>query len=221
MSNGIGHNTLNDISKVYLSQVAEQTEADEYLETVSKVKKVENEDDKKRWAVDEAVKGQDTQDRKDAAAERSRGVGKLLPKKEGESYAKWTMAKDKWVKRKKGEIDEDKKYGYDKDGNSLNPVDIEKRKRKEDDLFGSPKKKVKKEEKDWIQGAVKRPGAFTKKAKSHDMGVQQFAKYVDDNPKKFDTRTKRQANLAQTFASMKKEDMDEMIEILGEVFLEG
>ena len=141
MSNGIGHNTLNDISKVYLSQVAEQTEADEYLETVSKVKKVENEDDKKRWAVDEAVKGQDTQDRKDAAAERSRGVGKLLPKKEGESYAKWTMAKDKWVKRKKGEIDEDKKYGYDKDGNSLNPVDIEKRKRKEDDLFGSPIKK--------------------------------------------------------------------------------
>ena len=88
MSNGIGHNTLNDISKVYLSQVAEQTEAEEYLETVSKVKKVENEDDKKRWAVDEAVKGQDTQDRKDAAAERRQGVGKLLPKKEGESYAK-------------------------------------------------------------------------------------------------------------------------------------
>ena len=147
---------------------------------------------------------------------------------------------------------EDKKYGYDKDGNSLNPVDIEKRKRKEDDLFGSPNKKkavkegvAKKEIKDlqkagktlkgkwvakadqlqddknWIQGAVKRPGAFTKKAKAHDMGVQQFAKYVDDNPKKFDTRTKRQANLAQTFASMKKEDMDEMVEILGEVMLEG
>ena len=53
------------------------------------------------------------------------------------------------------------------------------------------------------------------------MGVQAFAKYVDDDPKKFDTRTKRQANLAQTFASMKKEDMDEMIEILGEVLLEG
>ncbi len=228
---------------------------------------------------------------------------------------------------------EDRKYGYDKAGNSLNPVDIEKRKRKEDDLFGSPKshnkstsqgqrmggkstiykeesqakqeisdlkkaaktlkgkyvakadkveegivkesgwhrrnpekvgtpadpdtpvlkgsgkvktyaqtkkenppsdptrggiykpdkdgKMVRVEDKNWIQGAVKRPGAFTKKAKSHDMGVQQFAKYVDDNPKKFDTRTKRQANLAQTFASMKKEDMDEMIEILGEVFLEG
>ena len=41
---------------------------------------------------------------------------------------------------------EDAKYGYDKKGNSLNPVDIEKKKRKEDDLFGSPKKKLSKEE---------------------------------------------------------------------------
>ena len=103
---------------------------------------------------------------------------------------------------------EDKKYGYDKKGQSLNPADIEKRKRKDDDLFGAPNKKVKKEEKNWIQGAVKRPGAFTKKAKAHDMPVQKFAKYVDDHPDKFDTRTKRQANLAQTFASMKKEGAD-------------
>jgi hypothetical protein len=145
--------------------------------------------------------------------------------------------------------DEDKKYGYDKDGNSLNPVDIEKKKKKDDKLFGAPnvkeesqakqeisdlKKAAKtlkgkyvakadkvEEDKNWIQKAVKRPGAFTKKAKAHDKSVQGFAKYVDDNPNKFDTRTKRQANLAQTFASMKKEDMDEMIEILGEVLLEG
>jgi hypothetical protein len=34
---------------------------------------------------------------------------------------------------------EDKDWGYDKDGNSLNPVDIEKRKKKDDDLAGSPK----------------------------------------------------------------------------------
>ena len=183
--------------------------------------------------------------------------------KEGKKSEKHAHVKDSYQpltdKVKQGLTDayravygEDKKYGYDKDGNSLNPVDIEKRKRKEDDLFGAPNKKkavkegvAKKEIKDlqkaaktlkgkyvakadkveedknWIQGAVKRPGAFTKKAKSHDMGVQQFAKYVDDNPKKFDSRTKRQANLAQTFASMKKEDMYEMVQILGEVFLEG
>ena len=68
-----------------------------------------------------------------------------------------------------------------------------------------------KETKDWIQGAVKRPGAFTRKAKAAGQSVQQFAKTVDDNPGKYSTRTKRQANLAQTFASMKKEDVEEMI----------
>ena len=35
---------------------------------------------------------------------------------------------------------EDEKYGYDKDGNSLNPVDIEKKKKKDDDLAGAPNK---------------------------------------------------------------------------------
>ena len=64
------------------------------------------------------------------------------------------------------------------------------------------------EDKNWIQGAVKRPGAFTKKAKAAGKTVQQFAKEVDDNPDKFSTRTKRQANLAQTFAKMKKEGYD-------------
>jgi len=39
---------------------------------------------------------------------------------------------------------EDKKYGYDKDGNSLNPVDIEKREKEDDDLAGSPNKNGKK-----------------------------------------------------------------------------
>ena len=66
------------------------------------------------------------------------------------------------------------------------------------------------EEKDWIQKAVKRPGAFTRKAKAAGQTVQQFAKTVDDNPSKYSTRTKKQANLAQTFASMKKEDVEEL-----------
>ena len=69
-------------------------------------------------------------------------------------------------------------------------------------------KKTRKEEKDWIQGAVKRPGAFTKKANAADMSVQQFAKHVDDNPNKYSTRTKKQANLAQTFSKMKKEEVE-------------
>jgi len=66
------------------------------------------------------------------------------------------------------------------------------------------------EAKDWIDGAVKRPGAFTRKANAADMSVQQFAGHVDANPDKYSTRTKKQANLAQTFASMKKEDIEEM-----------
>jgi hypothetical protein len=67
-----------------------------------------------------------------------------------------------------------------------------------------------KEADDWIQKAVKRPGAFTRKAKAAGQTVQQFAKTVDDNPGKYSTRTKKQANLAQTFASMKKEDVEEL-----------
>jgi len=70
------------------------------------------------------------------------------------------------------------------------------------------KDKVVREGENWIQGAVKRPGAFTKKAKEAGMSVQQFAKHVDANKDKYSTRTERQANLAQTFASMKKEGYD-------------
>ena len=64
------------------------------------------------------------------------------------------------------------------------------------------------EEKNWIQGAVKRPGAFTKKAKAAGMSVQKFAAHVDANKDKYSTRTERQANLAQTFSKMKKEGAD-------------
>ena len=64
------------------------------------------------------------------------------------------------------------------------------------------------EEENWIKGAVKRPGAFTKKAKAAGMSVQQFASHVDANKDKYSTRTERQANLAQTFSKMKKEGAD-------------
>ena len=64
------------------------------------------------------------------------------------------------------------------------------------------------EEENWIKGAVKRPGAFTKKAKAAGMSVQKFAAHVDANKDKYSTRTERQANLAQTFSKMKKEGAD-------------
>jgi len=124
---------------------------------------------------------------------------------------------------------EDKDWGYDSKGQSKNPDDIAAREVKElqkagktlkdtpvvkADKTANPNYKGQKfgvkEEDDWIQKAVKRPGAFTRKAKAAGQTVQQFAKTVDDNPGKYSTRTKRQANLAQTFASMKKEDVEEL-----------
>ena len=58
----------------------------------------------------------------------------------------------------------------------------------------------------WIQKAIKSPGAFTAKAKDHGMDVQEFAAYVDKNPEKFDTKTQRQANLAQTLKGIQNEE---------------
>ena len=74
-------------------------------------------------------------------------------------------------------LKEDEKYGYDKDGNSLNPVDIEKRKKEDDDLAGAPNKKGKKKAKRWWDddgdgkgyedGEV--DGKFKKKKKDKDV----------------------------------------------------
>ena len=104
---------------------------------------------------------------------------------------------------------EDKDWGYDSKGQSKNPDDIAAREVKElqkagktlkdtpvvnADNIDTPNYKgqkfgVKKapasqvaavEEKDWIQKAVKRPGAFTRKAKAAGQSVQQFAKHVDE-----------------------------------------
>jgi hypothetical protein len=56
----------------------------------------------------------------------------------------------------------------------------------------------------WIQGAIKRPGAFTAKAKAAGMSTSAYAKSVLKEGSKASTRTKRQANLAQTLGKMRK-----------------
>jgi hypothetical protein len=58
--------------------------------------------------------------------------------------------------------------------------------------------------KNWIQGAVKRPGAFTAKAKRAGMSVQAYARHVLKKGSKASTLTKQQARLAQTFKRMAK-----------------
>ena len=64
-------------------------------------------------------------------------------------------------------------------------------------------KKMKKGGK-WIQGAIKKPGAFTAQAKKAGMTTSQFRKEVLSNKDKYSPTTVRRANLAKTLAGMKK-----------------
>lgn len=57
--------------------------------------------------------------------------------------------------------------------------------------------------KDWMQHAVKRPGAFRAKAEKAGMSTQAYAKKVANDPNA-STRTKRQAALARTFSKYRK-----------------
>jgi hypothetical protein len=56
----------------------------------------------------------------------------------------------------------------------------------------------------WIQEAIKRPGAFTKKAEKRGMSTKEFAAQVSSNPKRYDERTVKQANLAKTLSKLRK-----------------
>lgn len=60
------------------------------------------------------------------------------------------------------------------------------------------------EDKKWIQGAIKHPGAFTKKAEEAGMSVSEYAAKVTANPDEYDSRTVRQANLAKTLKKLRK-----------------
>jgi len=50
----------------------------------------------------------------------------------------------------------------------------------------------------------KRPGAFTKKAEERGMSTKEFASQVTKNPKEYDERTVKQANLAKTLGKLRK-----------------
>jgi hypothetical protein len=58
--------------------------------------------------------------------------------------------------------------------------------------------------KDWIQGAIKRPGAFRKKAEEAGMSTKAFANKVIANKEDYSTRTGRQAELAETLMGMNR-----------------
>ena len=59
-------------------------------------------------------------------------------------------------------------------------------------------------QKRWIQGAIKRPGAFKAKAKAAGMSTSAYANKVTKKGSKASTRTKRQANLAKQLKGFNK-----------------
>jgi hypothetical protein len=63
---------------------------------------------------------------------------------------------------------------------------------------------TKKTDKKWIQKAIKRPGAFTAKAKKANKSVAGMAAAVTKNPSKYSATTVRQANLAKTLRKISK-----------------
>lgn len=58
--------------------------------------------------------------------------------------------------------------------------------------------------KGWIQKAIKRPGAFRAKARRAGMSTRSYAQAVVRAPRRYDTRTVRQARLAITLMGMRR-----------------
>lgn len=56
----------------------------------------------------------------------------------------------------------------------------------------------------WIQKAIRRPGAFSRKASAAGMSVQAYARRVLRPDSKADLRTKRQASLALTLSRLRR-----------------
>jgi len=58
--------------------------------------------------------------------------------------------------------------------------------------------------KNWIQGAIKRPGAFKAKAKRAGISTAAFARKVLKKGSRASARTKRQASLARTLSKFRR-----------------
>jgi hypothetical protein len=58
--------------------------------------------------------------------------------------------------------------------------------------------------KNWIQKAIRKPGAFRKQAQRAGKSTMQFARDVVRNPSRFTTTTVRRARLAITLSKLKR-----------------
>ena len=58
--------------------------------------------------------------------------------------------------------------------------------------------------KNWIQQAIRKPGAFRKQAKRAGKSTMQYAREVMRNPSRYSTTTVRRARLAITLSKFKR-----------------
>lgn len=77
----------------------------------------------------------------------------------------------------------------------------------------SSKEEVAEEGEKWIKGAIKHPGAFTKKAKAHGMSTSAFANKVLSNKEDYPAKTEKQASLAKTLSKMHESKLDESVNL--------
>ena len=61
-----------------------------------------------------------------------------------------------------------------------------------------------KKKSNWIQGAIKKPGAFSSQADKAGMSTAEFANEVTSNPDDYSDKTVKRAQLAKTLAGMRK-----------------
>jgi hypothetical protein len=126
---------LQELTDIYLKEISADTAL-----------RASKEADKARG---KAAAGGDKEKAKAKAAQASRLYKASAEKRKKEPVA---IPDRSYPKGKGASYQEDKDWGYDEDGNSLNPVDIEKRKKEDDDLAGAPNKKGKKKAKKDFDG---------------------------------------------------------------------
>ena len=153
---------LQELTDIYLKEISADTAL-----------RASKEADKARG---KAAAGGDREKAKAKAAQASRLYKASAEKRKKEPVA---IPDRSYPKGKGASYQEDKDWGYDEDGNSLNPVDIEKRKKEDDDLAGAPNKKGKKKAKKDFDGDGKLESPEDEYKGSKDKAIKKAMKKED------------------------------------------
>ena len=107
-------------------------------------------------------------------------------------------------------LKDDKDWGYDKEGNSLNPVDIEKKKKKDDDLAGAPNK-VKKEALEHYRSLIAEKEVKVKDTRRTVDAIRAYDKSKDasrDATYDTDEGDKEKAEIEKKYAAKERGEID-------------